>query len=105
MFADHFFLYSVQVIPGWTEAMQLMVEGDEWELYIPSDMAYGDRGTPGGPIPGGSKSTHCTSRSMYTNSYRSRIASVHGEGVLRSWSCPEFHRGGPREITILCFRK
>lgn len=42
-----------QVIKGWTEAMQLMVEGDKWELYIPSDMAYGDRGSPP-KIPGGS---------------------------------------------------
>jgi hypothetical protein len=31
---------------GWTEAMQLMVEGDKWELYIPSEMAYGDSGRP-----------------------------------------------------------
>ena len=31
-----------QVIKGWTEAMQLMVEGDKWELYIPSELAYGD---------------------------------------------------------------
>jgi len=35
-----------QVIAGWTEAMQLMVEGDKWELYIPSDIAYGDQGSP-----------------------------------------------------------
>ena len=35
-----------QVIKGWTEAMQMMVEGDKWELYIPSDMAYGDSGRP-----------------------------------------------------------
>jgi len=34
-----------QVIKGWTEALQLMVEGDEWEVYIPSELAYGDRGT------------------------------------------------------------
>jgi len=32
-----------QVIKGWTEAMQLMKEGDEWELYIPSELAYGSR--------------------------------------------------------------
>merc|ERR1719262_1126385 len=41
-----------QVIKGWTEAMQLMHEGDKWELYIPAELGYGDQGTPGGPIPG-----------------------------------------------------
>jgi FKBP-type peptidyl-prolyl cis-trans isomerase FklB len=35
-----------QVIKGWTEAMQLMVEGDKWELYIPSHLGYGDNGSP-----------------------------------------------------------
>jgi len=35
-----------QVIKGWTEAMQLMVEGDKWEMYIPSELAYGQRGSP-----------------------------------------------------------
>mmetsp|Transcript_127233 Transcript_127233/g.407191 ORF Transcript_127233/g.407191 Transcript_127233/m.407191 type:complete len:237 (-) Transcript_127233:210-920(-) len=35
-----------QVIAGWTEAMQLMVEGDKWEMYIPSDLGYGDGGSP-----------------------------------------------------------
>ena len=32
-----------QVVKGWTEAMQLMGEGDKWELYIPSNLAYGER--------------------------------------------------------------
>ena len=41
-----------QVIKGWTEAMQLMKEGAKWELYIPSELGYGDRGA-GGMIPGG----------------------------------------------------
>lgn len=42
-----------QVIKGWTEAMQLMVEGDKWEMYIPSELGYGDQGSPP-KIPGGS---------------------------------------------------
>jgi FKBP-type peptidyl-prolyl cis-trans isomerase FklB len=41
-----------QVIKGWTEAMQLMKEGGKWELFIPSELAYGDRGA-GSLIPGG----------------------------------------------------
>ena len=32
-----------KVIRGWTEALQLMKPGSKWELFIPSDLAYGDR--------------------------------------------------------------
>ena len=35
-----------RVMKGWTEALQLMKEGDKWELYIPPDLAYGLQGRP-----------------------------------------------------------
>ncbi len=33
------------VIKGWQEALQLMPEGAKWKIYVPSDLAYGERGT------------------------------------------------------------
>ena len=40
------------LIRGWQIALPLMKEGSHWRLWIPSDLAYGDRGA-GGAIPGG----------------------------------------------------
>jgi peptidylprolyl isomerase/FKBP-type peptidyl-prolyl cis-trans isomerase FklB len=39
------------LIPGWVEALQLMRPGDEWRIFVPADLGYGDQG--GGPIPPG----------------------------------------------------
>lgn len=40
-----------RVIKGWTEGVQLMVEGDKMRLFIPNNLAYGNRSA--GPIPPG----------------------------------------------------
>ncbi len=40
------------LIKGWQEVLPLMKEGSHWRLWIPSDLAYGDRGA-GADIPGG----------------------------------------------------
>ncbi len=39
-----------QVIPGWTEALQLMKSGSKWRLYVPANLAYGEY-SPGPNIP------------------------------------------------------
>ncbi|WP_339137262.1 MAG: FKBP-type peptidyl-prolyl cis-trans isomerase [Candidatus Electrothrix sp. GW3-4] len=41
-----------QVIPGWTEALQMMNPGSKYILYLPPELAYGDRGAPPAIEPG-----------------------------------------------------
>merc|ERR1712151_1033991 len=64
-----------QVIKGWTEAMQLMVEGDKWEMYIPSDLGYGDGGS-GEKIKGGDVLI-----------FRMEILKIKGEKVKKTRIC------------------
>ncbi|WP_159015738.1 FKBP-type peptidyl-prolyl cis-trans isomerase [Cognatiluteimonas profundi] len=40
-----------QVVPGWQEGIALMPVGSKYKFWIPSKLGYGDKGTPGGPIP------------------------------------------------------
>jgi len=64
-----------QVIKGWTEAMQLMVEGDKWEMYIPSELGYGDTGS-GDKIKGGDVLI-----------FRMEILKIKGEKVKKARIC------------------
>jgi len=43
----HYSFFCFVLFEGWTEALQLMKEGAKWQLFIPSELAYGPRG--GGP--------------------------------------------------------
>ncbi len=41
------------MVPGWTQALQMMTPGDTWELFIPPQLGYGSKAN-GGAIPAGS---------------------------------------------------
>ena len=41
-----------ELVPGWQEALQMMRPGDEWRVWLPAKLGYGDKGA--GPIPPGS---------------------------------------------------
>jgi len=64
-----------QVIKGWTEAMQLMVVGDKWEMYIPSELGYGDGGSP--PKIGGGD----------VLIFIMEILAIEGDGVVSALRC------------------
>ena len=78
-----------QVIPGWTEGMQLIGEGGAVILVIPSDLGYGDRGSPP-TIPGGAtlvSGLKGTSRAEQSNSnsiLESSLASGYDQGSICS---------------------
>ncbi len=48
-FPAHFTVNAL--IPDWTEALELMRESDRWELVVPANLAYGERGAGDGNIP------------------------------------------------------
>ena len=51
--------------------MQLMVEGDKWEMYIPSELGYGDGGQGGDIGPGDEVSMHAVRRALLTTAAQS----------------------------------
>mmetsp|Transcript_32345 Transcript_32345/g.58736 ORF Transcript_32345/g.58736 Transcript_32345/m.58736 type:complete len:245 (+) Transcript_32345:58-792(+) len=80
-----------QVIKAWTEAMQLMVEGDKWELYIPSKLGYGDGGS-GEKIKGGEMLI-----------FRMEMIKIEGSGKVKAVHCDFASRENcdPEEIEAL----
>mmetsp|Transcript_74109 Transcript_74109/g.117873 ORF Transcript_74109/g.117873 Transcript_74109/m.117873 type:complete len:243 (-) Transcript_74109:70-798(-) len=80
-----------QVIKGWTEAMQLMVEGDKWEMYIPSKLGYGDGGS-GEKIKGGEMLI-----------FRMEMMKIVGSGKVRATKCDLKSRDNcePEEVVLL----
>ena len=74
------------VIAGWTEALQLMVPGDEWVLLIPADLAYGDSPRPGGLIKPGDDLAF---RVELLETVSMPSLGAEGWGALPDWSSAE----------------
>lgn len=66
------------VIPGWAEALQLMKTGSKWQLFIPSSLAYGERGTGRGEI--GPNATLVFEVELLSIQDTTKPASPEGEG-------------------------
>lgn len=66
-----------QVFKGFAEAMQLMVEGDKWELYVPSELGYGEEGRP--PVIGGGDCLIFTLELIAINGGRVHFEGAKGE--------------------------
>jgi len=69
------------VTKGWSEALQLMPVGSRWQLFVPSDLAYGERGAGGG---GGRKARYRRPQLIGPNAtliFELELLSVHGPGA------------------------
>lgn len=65
------------LIKGWAEALQLMVEGDIWEIFVPPELGYGDQGQ-GDRVPGGAVLV-----------FRVELVKILGDRVRRSGPPPQ----------------
>ena len=82
--------------------MQLMVEGDKWELYIPSDLAYGDRGRP--PKIGGGDCLIFTIEILKIKGREKDSASADGLSIAESvspGSSMNWSLAGPALVAVL----
>jgi FKBP-type peptidyl-prolyl cis-trans isomerase len=82
------------VIKGWTEALQLMKEGSKWELYIPSELAYGEMGQR--TIPPNSVLTF-EIELLEVKTAEESVQAVSGE-VIRVPSAEEISKGAKIEV-------
>jgi hypothetical protein len=80
--------------------MQLMVPGDKWELYIPSDLGYGDQGAPPDIGPGDAliftlhlMKLNGPGKALTTQEIAARAGATHGRGRARGRGRAQTSRG------------